>query len=146
MDWLRRAAASRPAAPALITPERTITYGELDRAADAVAAIIIGSGLGGGAVSFWGERHPATVAAMWGIPRAGATAVPIDARLGPAEGMRRTRAAGARGLWAVPDGGIDALLRRPVDPAGEGMPAAARVVVFTSGSEGHSKGVGVAAR
>jgi O-succinylbenzoic acid--CoA ligase len=139
MDWLRRAAAARPAAPALITPERTITYGELDRAADAVAAIVTGSGLGGGAVAFWGERHPATVAAIWGIPRAGATAVPIDARLAPAESMRRTRVAGARGLWALPDGGIEALLRRPVDPTGDG--GAARFIVFTSGSEGLSKGV-----
>ena len=37
MDWLRVAAVSRPGAPALVTPDRTVTYGELDRAADAVA-------------------------------------------------------------------------------------------------------------
>jgi len=137
MDSLRRAAASRPGATAIVTPAGAISYGELDRAADAVAAIIFGSGLGGGVVAFWGERDAATVAAMWGIPRAGATAVPIDPRLPPAESMRRTRAAGARGLWAVPDGGIEALLRRPAEPA----TGSAGFIVFTSGSEGDPKGV-----
>ena len=143
VDWLRIAAASRPGAPALVTPDRTVTYAELDRAADAVASIVTGSGLAGGAVAFWGERDPATVAAIWGIPRAGATAVPVDARIAPADAMRLTDDAGARGLWALPDGGIDALLG--LSPgAGEaagGMPGAARFVVFTSGSEGRRKGV-----
>lgn len=143
MDWLRISATARPSAPAIISPERVITYAELDRAADAVAAIISGSGLAGGVVAFWGERHPATVAAIWGIPRAGATAVPIDPRMAPAEAMRLTKEAGARGLWALPDGGFDTLLdrnTRSVEPTG-GMPGSARFVVFTSGSEGRRKGV-----
>ncbi|MBI5156381.1 MAG: AMP-binding protein [Acidimicrobiia bacterium] len=142
MDWLRRAAVSRPDAPAVITAARTVTYGELDRAADAVASIVTGSGLAAGVVAFWGERQPATVAAAWGIPRAGATAVPIDPQLPPGESMRRTREAGARGLWALPEGGIDALLRRAGGAAADG-PAeeVVRFIVFTSGSEGRPKGV-----
>lgn len=127
----------------MITRTGTLTYAELDRAADAVASIVTGSGLGAGAVAFWGERDPATVAAVWGIPRAGATAVAIDPGLPPAESMRLTRDAGARGLWAELEGGIDTLLRRPRATAGtaDGMPARARFVVFTSGSEGRRKGV-----
>jgi o-succinylbenzoate---CoA ligase len=143
MDWLRQAALTRPEAAALITRAGTLTYAEMDHAADAVAAIVAGSGLAEGAVAFWGEHDPATVAAVWGIPRAGATAVAIDPSLPPAESMHLTREAGARGLWAMLDGGIDALLRRP-RPAGgfaDGMPGRARFIVFTSGSEGRRKGV-----
>ena len=143
MDWLRHAASARPGAAALLTPTGTLTYAELDRAADAVASIVTGSGLAAGAVAFWGERDPATVAAVWGIPRAGAAAVAIDPGLPPAESMRLTRAAGARGLWAELDGGIDTLLRRsrPTTGTPDGLPARARFVVFTSGSEGGRKGV-----
>jgi len=96
MDWLRQAALTRPEAAALVTRAGTLTYAEMDHAADAVAAIVASSGLADGAVAFWGERDPATVAAVWGIPRAGATAVAIDPSLPPAESMHLTREAGAR--------------------------------------------------
>lgn len=140
MDWLRRAARERPNAPAVITPERVITYAELDRAADVVATIVSNADLA--AVAFWGERDPATVAAVWGIPRAGATAVPVDPAWPAADAMRLTREAGARGLWALPDGGIDRLLDRTPDRVtGSGPPESdSRFVVFTSGSEGRRRG------
>jgi len=78
--------------------ERSISYGELDRAADAIASIVMDSGLAGGAVALWGVRDASTVAALWGIPRGNATAVPIDPRFPPAEAMRLTRQAGVNGL------------------------------------------------
>ena len=138
------AAADRPDAPAIVAGDRTITYATLDRAANAMAGMILGAGLEGAGVAFWGERDPATIAAMWGACRAGSTAVPVDPRLPPAEAMRLTRDAGVRGLFPVPEGGIDALLDRRVPDA---IPAwgpphpGARLVVFTSGSEGTHKGV-----
>lgn len=142
MDWVRAAAAQTPHAPALVTGEGVISYRDLDRAADGVAAIVTGSGLEGGVVALWGLRHPATVAALWGIARAGAAAVPIDPSLPPAESMRLTRMVGATGLWDLPEGGFDALLDRGArfEPRG-GLPESARLVVFTSGSEGGRKGV-----
>lgn len=144
MDWLRRAAADRPAAPALVTPGRVVTYAELDRAADAVATIVVQSGLDGGAVAFWGERHPSAVAALWGIPRGGATAVPVDPAWPPDLSMRLTRLAGAVGLWStLDDAAFDRLLARtPLsDLPGSGPPGPCRYVVFTSGSEGEPRGV-----
>ncbi len=146
MDWLARSAADRGDAAAIIAGERVHSYRDLDHAADVVAAIVMASGLEGKAVAFWGERDPATIAALWGIPRAGATAMPIDPRLPPAEAMRLTREAGVTGLWAVPDGGIDRLLARPISGAraGWGPPDPdARFVLFTSGSEGSPKGVAI---
>lgn len=144
MDYLALAAADRPDAPAIVFGERTITYRELDRAANAVAGMVLGAGLEGTGVAFWGERDPATVAAVWGVCRAGATAVPVDPRLPPAEAMQLTRDAGVRGLFPIPEGGIDALLDRKVPgelPAWGPSEPGARFVVFTSGSEGTHKGV-----
>lgn len=144
MDYLAAAAAARPDSPAILFGDRVISYAELDRAANAVAGMVLGAGLEGTGVAFWGERDPATVAAVWGVCRAGATAVPVDARMPPAEAMELTRAAGVRGLFPIPEGGIDALLDRKVPsvvPA-EGPPSVdSRFVVFTSGSEGTHKGV-----
>lgn len=144
MDYLARAAADRPESPAILYGERTISYRDLDRAANAVAGMVLGAGLGGTGVAFWGERDPATVAAVWGVCRAGATAVPVDARMPPAEAMQLTRDAGVRGLFPVPEGGIDALLDRtgPSEIPAWGPPSGdSRFVVFTSGSEGTHKGV-----
>lgn len=141
MDWLRRAAGEHPDAPAVITPDEVVSYRDLDRAADVVATIVGHSGVE--AVAFWGERDPATIAAIWGIPRAGACAVPVDPSWPPAEAMRLTRSVGARGLWAIPEGGISRLLERSPDPVPAAGPPdeAGRFVVFTSGSEGARKGV-----
>lgn len=143
MDWLRRAASARPGSAALITPAGMLTYAELDRAADAVAAIVTASGLAGATVAFQGERDPVTVAAMWGIPRAGATAVAIDPGLPSDEVTRLTQMAGARELGVGRESGIDTLLRRPRSGGGgaNGIPSRGRFVVFTSGSEGTRKGV-----
>ena len=144
MDWLARSAAETPEAPALVFEDRTFTYAEMDGAADAAASILGATPrLASGAVALWGERDPATVAALWGIPRHGAMAVPVDPGLPPADSMDLTRRAGVRALWAIPDRGIDGLLARRAPPAngwGPGHPDS-RFLIHTSGSEGAAKGV-----
>jgi O-succinylbenzoic acid--CoA ligase len=140
MDGLARAAREAPDAAAIITAERTIDYAELDRAAWGVADFIVSSGtLAGHPVAFWGERTPEAVAAAWGIPRAGVTAVPIDPRRQPAHAMEATRFVGVRGLWTSPAGGLDRLAdrvdRHPHETSRGGY------VIFTSGSEGQPRGV-----
>ncbi|MDX1691266.1 MAG: AMP-binding protein [Acidimicrobiia bacterium] len=143
VDWLRTAADRRPDHPALVTSRRTVTYAELDRAADGVAAVVE-AGVGATAVAVWGSSDPGTVAALWGIPRAGADCVVLPTGIPAAEAMRLTRFAGARGLWGGGEGpDVDRLLA--VDPpdrvvAGPPDPAAA-YVLFTSGSTGSRRGV-----
>jgi len=140
MDWVAEAARQRPDAPALVLDDGAVSYGELDAAATGVASIIRSSGsFGAHPVAVWGTSTAETVAALWGIPRAGVVAVVVDPRLSPAEAMRRTRAAGARGLWAPPDGGLERLRRSRADDDGESPPGG--YVLFTSGSEGEPKPV-----
>ena len=142
-DFLHRAAQERPDRSALVYEGRTFTYAELDHAASVIGRIVADSALSGTTVAFWGQRDPSTVAAAWGIPRGGARAMPVDPSMPPARSMELTRRSGARGLWAIPDGGIDGLLRRsPGEPFGWGPPHPdARYLVLTSGTTGGPKGV-----
>jgi O-succinylbenzoic acid--CoA ligase len=146
MDWLRSFTAVAPDEPALACGDRVISYGDLDTSADEVAATLAASGVvPGDRVALWGEGTPATVAAVWGIPRAGAVPVLLGPRLLPAEAMRLTRAAGVRALWGR---GPDLDLPRPgrgpgQPPPGHGGPPHpdARCVVFTSGTSGPARPV-----
>ena len=146
MDWLRSSASRSPDAPALIGGGEAIAYAALDAAADAVAADLGATGIApGDRVALWGEGTPATVAALWGIPRAGAVAVVLSPRLRPAEAMRRVEAAGVRAAWGRGPG-LDlprGRRRRRVPPPGRGGPPdpEARYVVFTSGSSGGGRPV-----
>ncbi len=141
MDWLASVAATHSASPAVIAADRTVSYGELDVAANGVAAIISASGLGSSAVALWGDRSIEAIAAAWGIPRAGVTAVPIDPAMPPAEAMDLTAAAGVRGLWSTPDGGFDRLVARGGDSFEPVERAEVPYIIFTSGSEARPKGV-----
>ena len=141
MDWLAATAATRSASSAVIAGDRTVSYGELDLAANGVAAIISASGLDSSAVAFWGDRSIEVMAAVWGIPRAGVAAVPIDPSMAPAEAMSLTAAAGVRGLWATPDGGFDQLVARGRDRFEPVARPEVSYIVFTSGSGARPKGV-----
>ncbi len=120
------------------------TYGELHDIATRVAGTVSGAGPAlGERVAYWGEQNLRAVAAAWGIPRAGAWAVPLSARLPVAAAMEQTRRAGVRGLWALDHD--DALFGlRPVSEEsgyGAAPDRGVRYVVFTSGTEGDPRGV-----
>ena len=140
MDWLAAAADTHPEVPAVITAERTVSYAELDCAANGVASFVA-AGDRSNAVAFWGDRSLETVAAVWGIPRAGMTAVAVDPRTPPADAMEAARAAGVHGLWVTPDGGFDRLLDRGAAGFEAKPRPEAAYIVFTSGSGGRPKGV-----
>jgi O-succinylbenzoic acid--CoA ligase len=143
MDWLSAAAASDGSAPALVTRTGEVSYAALDAAADGVAAALAASGVRPGEpVALWGEPEPRTAAALWGIPRAGAVAVPLTPGLPAGPARELTGAAGARIVWDRVDDELGPPARG--SPPGEwgGPPdEAARFVLFTSGSRGRPKGV-----
>ncbi len=145
-DWLASAAYDKPRAPALVTEGSTLDYAALDREADLVAGALAGAGIGAGdRVALWAENSPQTVAAVWGIPRAGAIAVFLGMRLPPSEAERMAASAGVGAVWGPgPDIGLPGIeTLAGAAPTGYGGPplASARFVVFTSGSEGASRPV-----
>jgi amino acid adenylation domain-containing protein len=68
-----------PHAIALAGPQGDVTYRELSRRADTVAAALRARDVGrGDVVGLLAERTPAAIAAIWGILRAGAAYLPLD--------------------------------------------------------------------
>ncbi|WP_331741795.1 non-ribosomal peptide synthetase [Streptomyces sp. NBC_01006] len=157
VQFFRAQAARTPAAPALDGPDGVVTYAELDRRSDAVAAELLRRGIGReDLVGLVVDRTPAGVCALWGILKAGAAYVPLD----PAHPAARTaeilRACGARlcltqrhlaealsGLVPCPLLLAEDLLTgpppHPVPPAP--APEDLAYVIHTSGSTGRPKGV-----
>jgi len=146
MDWLHTSASRFPDDPALSWGGEVVTYAALQTAADAVAADLAASGVApGDRVALWGEGAPATVAALWGIPRAGAVAVVLSPRLPPATARQMTEATGVRAVWGRGPGLESPRSRRRhrLPPPGRGGPpdSEARFVVFTSGTSGGGRPV-----
>ncbi|KOY57440.1 non-ribosomal peptide synthetase [Streptomyces sp. XY332] len=157
VELFRTQAARTPGAPALDGPGGVVTYAEMDRRSDAVAAELLRRGIGReDLVGLVVDRTPAGVCALWGILKAGAAYVPLD----PAHPAARTaeilRACGARlcltqrhlaerlgALASCPLIAAEDLVTgppaRPVPPA----PALEDLayVIHTSGSTGRPKGV-----
>ena len=67
--------------PALIFPEGTLSYGQLERAASAIAADL----REGSRVAVWGASALETCVAMVAVLAAGAVAVPLNPRSGARE-------------------------------------------------------------
>ncbi|MFJ6902841.1 amino acid adenylation domain-containing protein [Streptomyces griseoluteus] len=160
-------AARTPDAVAVTTDDASLTYAELDTLSAELAAALAGLGVGPETgVGVLLGRSPAVVTASLGTVRAAGTYVPLDARW-PEE--RLDQVAGAAGVrvllvdedahgspWVRAAAGrtpvvvLDRLGRalrgapqRPVRPVPVPGPAALAYVMFTSGSTGLPKGVGV---
>ncbi|EHR60651.1 amino acid adenylation domain-containing protein [Saccharomonospora cyanea] len=68
-----------PDRPAIVFGDDTLTYRELDRAAEEFAARLAAAGVSrGDRVVLWADKSPAVVAAMQGVLRLGAVYVPLD--------------------------------------------------------------------
>jgi o-succinylbenzoate---CoA ligase len=138
-DWVRAAAARRPGHAAVETPSGSVTYVELDAAADLAARRLAAAGIGGG------DRVATTLAPglefaalLHALPRLGAALVPLNTRL-PAAAQRR-QAELARASLTV-DEPLEDGFELDV-PAGHRLdPHAVHTVLFTSGTSGEPKPV-----
>jgi non-ribosomal peptide synthetase-like protein len=159
-DILAANSRDAPHRPALISRDRTISYGELASAADAIGRALTRRGASPGRViGLWTPRGPDGLVAQAGIARSGAAWLPLD----PDWPIARVRAclelADAIGLvtsrdwlsrviglaqpaWALEDLRLDRAppVRRPVQPSDLAY------VMFTSGSTGEPKGIGISQR
>ncbi|MET9110656.1 amino acid adenylation domain-containing protein, partial [Streptomyces zhihengii] len=136
----------------------TLTYGELDRRADAVAAELAARGAGPGRlVGVFIDKGWEQVVAVLGVLKSGAAYVPLDTEAPPARIRMILEQAGIQWVlnrsgttpdpaWAA---GTDCLrVGGDVKPAGSARPPVDRpssddlaYVIFTSGSTGAPKGV-----
>lgn len=128
-DLLATAARTWPDVVALRSSVGEWTYTELDYAASEIAGRVPA----GERVAFRAEMTAGTVAAVWGIPRGGGVAVPIDPGLGVAEAAALATALGATLGWPEQTEAI----RSDREP----LPDAPAFVVATSGSSGSPRGV-----
>ncbi|HEV2150046.1 MAG TPA: amino acid adenylation domain-containing protein, partial [Longimicrobiaceae bacterium] len=160
-ELLRIQAARTPEAVAVAFMGEALTYGELDRRSNQLARSLHGRGVGREArVAVCMERSPELVIALLAILKAGGAYVPLDPE-SPRDRLRyvledagasyllcheplldRLPADGpatvvADPLWAQAAGESAAPLEVPVDPRGLAY------VMYTSGSTGAPKGVGV---
>ena len=155
LDGLLRHAAQRaPERIALVAPEQSLTYGELEAAARAAAAALRERGVRpGDRVGLWAPKSWRSVAALYGTMRAGAVYVPIDPLTPKARALQIIDSADCRVLWADARRVEQLGERAPAidlatgwERAGaDGPPAATEsdlaYILYTSGSTGVPKGV-----
>ena len=149
---------SHPDAIALVFGNETLTYADLNKRADCLAAHLRSQGVGPDAlVALCVERSPAMVIGMLGILKAGGAYVPVDPAYPPdriafvvADAKARVFVTERRLLNALPAMAgcrvlIDEPLPEPTSPAANplGSPRASNLayVLYTSGSTGKPKGV-----
>jgi o-succinylbenzoate---CoA ligase len=139
-DPLAHAARSRPEHAALVAEGRAASYAELDAAVDAMARRLAALGVGAGwRVAATLPPGHALVELLHALPRLGAALVPLRPDLSRAERRRQLDAAGARLVLDEPPAGAEADLR----PRRELDPSALHTVLFSSGTSGAARPVGL---
>ncbi|HEY2740182.1 MAG TPA: amino acid adenylation domain-containing protein, partial [Thermoanaerobaculia bacterium] len=137
-------AAERPEAAALVDRERIVTYGDLDRRADRLAARLRAAGAGPGArVGVCLERSADLVTALLAVWKTGAAYVPLDPAH-PAERRDFVLAdCGAAVLLSGSGEGEITALAPGCCRRGGPLPESPAYAIYTSGSTGRPKGVEV---
>ncbi|MCZ7438683.1 amino acid adenylation domain-containing protein [Micromonospora sp. WMMC241] len=148
-------AARTPDAEAVRRGDATLTYRDLDRAANRLARVLLAAGVArGDRVGVCLPRTPELVVALLAVLKAGAAYVPLDPAYPAARVAFMTADSGARLVLTTADlagrfPGPTVLTDR-LDPAGDATEPAAPVaaddlayVIYTSGSTGRPKGVAI---
>ncbi|GAA1911653.1 hypothetical protein GCM10009716_22020 [Streptomyces sodiiphilus] len=141
-----------PRAPAVVHGDRVLTYAELDRAADEVAAHLVARGTAGRPVGVCLRRGPELAVAVLGVLKAGSGCLPIDPAhpVGRIAGMAADSGIGValvqRDLAALLPATVETISLDDLPAAPEvRLPAAAPAglcyLIYTSGSTGRPKGV-----
>ena len=150
-------AEARPDQPAVIGPDRALTYGELRAHACALATELRTLGVGPGQlVGVCLPKGAAQVTAALGVVLAGGAYLPIDPDLPESRQERLVELGGCRLVVCEPGAGRPGVTAVPLDlgedPGDHDVPpVVARqddlaYVIFTSGSTGEPKGVAVSHR
>jgi amino acid adenylation domain-containing protein len=158
-DLFAAMAARAPHAPAVVSADRTLTYGELDRITGRLAGRLRGLGVGPDvAVGVLMERSAEMVVALLGILKAGGCYLPLDPEY-PGERLAGMAAearvpvllAQERLLAVLPPAEVRVLLLEAgwdgsaADGDGAALPgisdASLAYLLYTSGSTGRPKGV-----
>ncbi len=158
-DWLARRALLHPERPALITPELTWSFAELQTHATWVVQALASLGVARGArVALLARNGLAYVAALHAAPRAGVLLVPLNTRLTPAELAWQladcdaslllydeAHTTLATRLTALPRMPLEALLASPAPNAQPLSPTSLNLdephsIIYTSGTTGRPKG------
>ena len=96
-DWLWHRAAVLGSHPAVITPDDTISYAELEKRVTRLASALAAGGISpGDRVALLAHNSLEFAVAAHAIPRAGAIFLPLNVRLKPEEMAWQLRRAGAR--------------------------------------------------
>ncbi len=146
-DWLRVAAGVRPEHSYIGVDDRTVTFIEADRTADAIAGALPDLTTPSARIGLWAESRPDTVTAMFGIWRSGACAVLLNPRLTPSELRPLLDRAGVELILGrgVPDLGLPTVDPSALDGPSLGHadldPSSDAWLVATSGSSGSPKWV-----
>lgn len=156
-DIFTQSAADYAAKVALIFENRQLTYAELDRWSDAVAADLAANGISPGAkIGIWYKRGLELHVAILGIIKAGAAYVPIDREM-PAERVELVmQEVNATACFSMDPLNLTCPIFsvRPQPAAGEIIPLAITAldpdlcayVLYTSGSTGKPKGIPIGHR
>jgi amino acid adenylation domain-containing protein len=136
-------AKKNPNTTAVVASGTRVSYGELKRRSDQIAACLVASGIGPGArVAFRANRSAETVAAILGVLSAGAAYVPLDS--GWPEARIAAIVAEAGAIYVNPAELLaeNETERVPAKPTLDDL----AYILYTSGSSGRAKGVAVTHR
>lgn len=149
-DDIARAAQSAPEWPALEWPGGILTYRDLETSVRRATGSLSAAGVGpGDRVGLWASSGPEMVAALWAVPRLGASMVPLNTRWALRQAAQAVADVDCR--FVISDDAafeteadllpLEALAEGDEDSIDDADPAQPWFVVFTSGSGGSARGV-----